>query len=698
MKRTTSTKRHLLCCTALALLMATSAQAQTAAQSGANTDEIWLTRLGRIVFGVGADRVAIDVPQAVTVLNEEDIDRAQADTVGDVIEAVPGVSLVGSESPFGESFNIRGIGGGASADEPRIVMQIDGVGKYYEQYRLGSLFSEPEFFQRVEVLRGPASSTLYGAGALAGVIAMETRTAEDILEDGDDFAVRQRLQYSDNGSAPLSTTIIAVRPNEQFSALAGFSYRQSDQIETGGGRPIPGTEGTIRSGIINGTYRFGESLEHSIQGGYFTTRSFVNDQVYNLVDGTSSWGTVDRDFRDETAYLRYNYQNPENDLVDLEVQLSRSNTAVNMSDPRRIFLPVVNYAYDTTTLRAENSSVWSGEGWENYLTVGASIARQDRVADRLGGGSLSFHPAGETRTMSIYAQNEFIWQDRLTALFGGRIDRQIVRGIGSPVATDLTGHAATFGLHYQFTDEFAMFGSASYTERLPTIDELFDTRVHPTPALGTLRPEQSVNLELGVAFDYQDVFTGGDRLTFKGLVFDNHMSDQIVPNRANLPVGGITPSYINLAETRIRGLEIEAAYETERFFSTLAYTHMQGRNIGDPRSVNPNLENQIPADTVTLGLGFRSASQEWEFGINSTWAASAQRFFRSRGRVVAVNTPSYFVHDLYAAYRPQSGWLGGSELRFGVENVADLDYRTHLQSTGTGRAGRTFTMTLSRTF
>ncbi|WP_162183571.1 TonB-dependent receptor plug domain-containing protein [Halocynthiibacter namhaensis] len=282
-------KRYLKTSTAMAAaLIATLATPLNAQESTA--DGGVFTMLGRLVFGAGSERVAIDVPQAVTVLNQDDFDREQATTVGDVLERIPGVSTVGSESPWGESFNIRGIGSGGSADEPRIVMLIDGVGKYYEQYRLGSLFTEPEFFKRVEVLRGPSSSTLYGSGAIAGVIAMETKDASDFLEGDDTFAARQRLQFTGNGNGRLSSTILAFAPNDSFEALLGYNYRTSDIVEGGDGQLLTGTEGTSRAFIAKGTLRFGDANEHSLEASVVRNTSFVNDQVYNLVDATTTVG------------------------------------------------------------------------------------------------------------------------------------------------------------------------------------------------------------------------------------------------------------------------------------------------------------------------------------------------------------------------------------------------------------------------
>ena len=118
--------------------------------------------LDTIVLRAGQPRVASGVPQAVTVIDDEELAAIGPATIGDVLDVVPGVSGVGSSSFFGQSFNIRGVGEGIAASESSIVQLLDGEQKYYESYRQGSLFVEPDFLKRVEVLRGPGSSTLYG--------------------------------------------------------------------------------------------------------------------------------------------------------------------------------------------------------------------------------------------------------------------------------------------------------------------------------------------------------------------------------------------------------------------------------------------------------------------------------------------------------------------------------------------------------
>ncbi|MEM8554165.1 MAG: TonB-dependent receptor plug domain-containing protein, partial [Pseudomonadota bacterium] len=155
-----TTRRFLLCST-LPLCLMSVAQAQSI------TEPDFL--LDPIIVGSGLGKVASETPQSVSVVTAEEIDRAQASTVGELVETLPGVSVFGSEQVLGQQINIRGIGTGQDGDQNSTITRIDGVEKFYQQYRMGALFTEPELFNRVEILRGPASSTLTGAGAVGGV-------------------------------------------------------------------------------------------------------------------------------------------------------------------------------------------------------------------------------------------------------------------------------------------------------------------------------------------------------------------------------------------------------------------------------------------------------------------------------------------------------------------------------------------------
>jgi hemoglobin/transferrin/lactoferrin receptor protein len=250
------------------------------------TNASFMTLLERIVIGAGKAKVAIDTPQAVTVVDQEDIDGEQASTVGEVLDDVPGVTVIGSDRVLGESFNIRGIGAAeTSGDESRIILTVDGARKFYEQYRMGSFFSDPELYKAVEVLRGPASSTLYGAGAMGGVINFTTKDASDFLEDGQTGAVRVKGSYNSNGDGTLISGILAHRISETFEVLAAGNFRQSDLMQLADGSDLSSSDFEAWSGLLKGTFHL--DADETIRISYQRWNSDADDQDYAQT-GTSS--------------------------------------------------------------------------------------------------------------------------------------------------------------------------------------------------------------------------------------------------------------------------------------------------------------------------------------------------------------------------------------------------------------------------
>ena len=95
----------------------------------------------------------------------------------------------------------------------------------------------------------------------------------------------------------------------------------------------------------------------------------------------------------------------------------------------------------------------------------------------------------------------------------------------------------------------------------------------------------------------------------------------------------------------------------------------------------------------------RIPSRDLEIGWTGTYYDSKSRVAAAGGgATTTINTPSDIIHDVYASWTPDEGMLEGAELRLGVSNVFDEDYRTHLQNTAIRRAGRSINLTLTKTF
>ena len=327
MDRAIGWSRTALLAGASGLLMAGAAQAQGAHPPKAADEAVATQRsLGKIVVSAGAEKVAIDTPQAVTALDQEDIDQTQATTMGDLLESIPGVSAVGGVSPLGQGFNIRGMGTGLADSDSRILMQVDGVTKFFEQYRMGAFFSEPELYKRVEVLRGPASSTLYGAGALAGVVNFTTKDASDFLTEGDRFAVRLRGGYETNSDGRFGSVIIAGKPGENLDLLAVITAREADHYESGDGTTVIPSNATSSSYLLKGKYYVGGNKGHNLWASY---QNWLSDST-QIYDQAEAFGVtpVRRKVDDVTATLGYENDFGGSKVFDLKAQLSYADSTV----------------------------------------------------------------------------------------------------------------------------------------------------------------------------------------------------------------------------------------------------------------------------------------------------------------------------------------------------------------------------------
>ncbi|MEM1361537.1 MAG: TonB-dependent receptor plug domain-containing protein, partial [Pseudomonadota bacterium] len=287
-----------------------------------------ITPLGRIVLGWGTEQVALDTPQATTVVDQTDIERQQATTVGELLQGVPGVTTIGSERPAGQAFNIRGFGEVPAGDEGRVVIQQNGATKFYEQYRLGAFFADPAAFCNIEVLRGPASATLYGGGAIGGVIRFETCQASDILEDGDDSQLRLTFGLESNAPGGQVRALYAARPSNDVEFLISGGYRTAEDYEDGDGDTVEGSAFDSTNLLASGTYYIDDTQRLT-----FTFEAWNSDLDDTALDQTNglfdTFGTTDRRTTDITVTAGYD---ADLSFGDLELTASYSDTQVEQSE------------------------------------------------------------------------------------------------------------------------------------------------------------------------------------------------------------------------------------------------------------------------------------------------------------------------------------------------------------------------------
>ena len=147
----------------------------TLGQSALNLDEV-------IVTGSISERSIRESANPITVISPKDLENRNLTSLSSVLETVPGI-VISSYNDLMSSqggrvgdltmsyLNIRGYSPTSGGSSP-IKVILDGV-ELANIYMLN--FLDPNQIEKIEIARGPMSSTLYGAGSSGGIIQVFTK-------------------------------------------------------------------------------------------------------------------------------------------------------------------------------------------------------------------------------------------------------------------------------------------------------------------------------------------------------------------------------------------------------------------------------------------------------------------------------------------------------------------------------------------
>lgn len=657
------------------------------AQDRAATEDRDPYMLDQIVIRAGVPKVASEVPQSISVVDSQTLNDIAPGHIGQVLDTVPGVAGVGSGSFFGQAFNIRGFGSGLASSESGIVQLVDGEKKYYESYRQGSLFVEPDFMKRVEVLRGPGASTLYGSGALGGVIAMETIDADDLIAEGKTWGGRTKLGYESNPDTTLASIALGWRPSDDFEGVAAFAWRKLGDTKDADGDVTVRSNSQTPNLLLKAKKTFGDQY---VAFSYNHLEARGDDQDFNQLEGAQAglfpgftgWGVGDITTRDQTAKMVWGWNPADNRYVDMEVTLSYTNTMKRIEQGSNPAEPIMDSLlgerdYRLWKLKAQNVADLSGDGYTHYLTAGMEALRQERTSSVTS----SSHPEAWTRGAAAFVWSEVNW-DRLTVNSGLRYEKQRTEPKASVSYSDDRVSSESvepqIAAIYKLNDDWSVFGSLAFVNRMPTVDELYDGFMGGAPSIN-LKDEKGKNIELGFSYRSNGVFTTEDEAAMKLTAFRNHIDDMIMRTNGMAP----TPAYINIDRAYLKGFELEASYATGGLLLGAAVSVVEGEDQ------DGELLDSLPNDRLTLSAAWQ-ANDAWRIGARSTLAAGRDKPDGSR-------RTGFGVHDIFATWTPQQAALEGIALHMGVDNVTNRDYTPATWLTGPA-PGRNFKLSVSRAF
>ncbi|MFC4216066.1 TonB-dependent receptor domain-containing protein [Pseudophaeobacter arcticus] len=627
--------------------------------------------LGTIELGQGKREVQVGTAEALTVINQEEIDDRQAGTIAELIDSVPGVALVNGSRPEGSGINIRGFGAnGTYGTDQKVAIVIDGATTGSEEiYRVGTqLFTDPSLYKSVSVNRGTVGSFEFGSGIIGGVVSFETKDASDFTGGEIGLRFRQTLGYSSNGAGYHSSSIIAWQPMENLEVLLNYTKRDTDAYKDGDGNLIQYTATEPYSGLAKIKYTFGDAGEHGLTFSYQKTSTEEFDAPYDAFN-VVNFGNVNRQTESEIATLKYEYNPVGNDLIDLTVQYSYSDIYIE-SEPTNPggfadYLLDGDHDYTIDKLTVKNAMFFQTGAASHDLRFGVEWISKDRLESQVDpvSGNVSV-PGGRDERTALFLVDDIDLGGHWTISPALRWESQKITGAGT-YAGDRYDNSALMGgisARYEFDSGVSVFASAAYTESLPILDDLNN----PTYMN---QPEKSTTYEFGAAYASSGVFAGDDSLQVKANVFFTRLWD--------------VTSYSGIGAVESHGLEVEMTYAMENgtyFDLNTAY--------GDYDALQSSglwgQWDNAPANSARLTVGKR-LGEAWDLSWEQVVAENGSR-----------NYGGYGVSNLRATYRPQSGALQGAEIRLGIENAFDRQYKPNLATEY--KTGRNFKLTLAKSF
>ncbi|WP_246079535.1 TonB-dependent receptor domain-containing protein [Parasedimentitalea maritima] len=627
--------------------------------------------LGVIELGDSKREVQVGTATALTVINQEEIDDRQAGTIAELIDSVPGVTLVNGNTPQGSGINIRGFGAnGTYGTDSKVLVVVDGATTGAEElYRIGNqLFTDPELYSEVSVIRGTVGSFEFGSGVVGGVVQLETKNASDFTGGEIGVRLRQTLEATSNGAGFASSTIAAWQPTDNLEFLFNYTVRDQDDYKTADGTVVTNSKFRMPSYLVKGRYTFGDDNAHAITLSYNDSTTDEKDVPYDTFGTTGgSFGNVDRKTHSKIAVLQYDYSPSGSDLIDLSVNLSRSEQAIEQTclpatAPFGCFSVVdADHNYEITKLTIKNTAYFLTGSVEHNLRAGIEFSQRDRL-------DAPSAPGGSDKRIALFAVDEVLVNQNLTLTPALRYETQDIEGDTAPNNASYSNDALMGGLsaRYEFDSGFALFASAAYTEMMPIIDDL------GTPLFMT-QPEKSRTYEGGVSYTQGDLFSTGDALQVKANIYQTYVWD--------------VTSYSNVANIDVKGIELEASYShASGFYADFNATSADGTSKNNAGVGSKWIYAPETSARLTLGKRFGEA-------LDVSWELVAAQSTTGVGNIALAG---YGVNNLRATYRPQSGALKGAELRFGVENILDATYQSQLSTRVA--PGRNFKLTMAKTF
>lgn len=649
-----------------------------------------------VVTATQTEEDAFKTAKSIDKVDQEQLDIQQPESAAESVKELTNVNVSQGPRQLSQQVNIRGLSG------KEVLQVLDNARQNFQNGHQGSFFIEPELLKEIEVLRGPGSS-LWGSGAIGGVVNMTTVDPSDLLKDDQEMGVKVKGGTGSADNLMYTSDTVFGRADENNEFLFNFTYRNTDDITAGDHTTIPDSSYWDRSGMAKWVSNFADHQVLRLSYIAFDANQDVPSDPRQNDDGSEN-PLVDQNIYQQNWNATYEYEDPKNDWVDFTSTLYYNDTEVtddclgecsdNAGGADRHDVT----EYQTIGMNARNSSYLN----VGTLTYGGEVYQDTTTGDRNGEERPQF-PDAHTDVWASYVQAEVPFWEVWSITPGVRYDHfnnnpnQDSVFVGTPPVSESISStsegdvSAAVTLGWKTTSWLSLYAIYDEAFRAPAIDELYPSGYHfPTNTFAPnpdLQPEKSRNKELSARFAWDDLLKNcDDELRIRLGVFRNDVQNLIQQQiQATGPVRSET-IYENVPDARLTGFEADATYRIMDWYASIGYGYVKGINE-DPiesdfldQSQTEYLDD-IPPERIILNVGryFYQDTILSGFRLTNAWAqdkVSQPQNCDPDSDVPANACPidGYTTLDWYAAWQPQSAGLDDFRLDLTINNITDQYY------------------------
>lgn len=651
----------------------------------------------------------------------------QATSVAAALEDIPNVDIRGGSRSIAQKPNIRGL------SDNRVVQVIDGVRQNFDLAHRGSYFLPMSLIQEIEVIKGPSSS-LWGSGALGGVVAMRTPNALDLLKNNDKFGVKIRQGYQTaNNLSERDVSVFAA--NDKFDVLISGFYNSADNLRTGRGNKLNNTAykqfgGLAKFGwqindanrveLSHRETRFKQTAPSNNEVENELTNEQIKDQINEFHGSSNSFppkrpsapeiskfysgvktrlGSVsyltDQQIPDQSTVFNY-YLTPDNPYLNTHIALYNNKTIEK--EQRK-----VSGVKDQTKLTTGGINLRNSSELSHISFVYGVDYMRDKIRTQRGTNDKDAKFRAEpynanSNTTGVYLIAHIpLFGEKLLLSPSVRYDHY---DTSSKTVKYKDNHLSPATKLTWIVTNWLDF-TAKYNEafRAPSMQERFASGAHFGASIiggreeinkfianPNLRPETAKNKEITANLHFDSLFKQGDKFKIEATYFRNDVKDFInlkIFNDANTSKNANTrllptnSQYQNITNARLSGIELQAQYQTERLTLFTNYGSTKGKDKDSGEALS-----NIAASKIGVGVNYALVKDKFTVGATVTHYAAQRRVPKDH----SVTYPSYILTDLRATYAPLKGEWKNLRLDFALENLFDRKYQPAFSlMEGTGR-------------